>query len=268
MTTQTSVHKSLIALAVLLAALIVSVGPAAADNLVTDLSENLIAITSNFTGQQIVFFGTIDRDATPLTQDPGLEGPRDIIVVIRGPREPITVRHKERVFGVWANVGGVDFDGVPGYYFVASNRDFEAMATQAVFQRHQIGAENLRITTRSEDVDEAALKDYKSAIIRSKREEKLFIEEPGGVQFLDGNLFRANVEIPANVPVGIYRTEVYLVQGGNVISVQSKPLYIDKSGIERSIYEFAYDRPASYGIAAVLFALLSGWVASWVFRQN
>ncbi len=268
MTMKFSAHEILLAVSTLAATLFINVRPVIADNLVTDLSENLIAITSNFTGKQIVFFGTIDRDATSLTENPGLEGPRDVIVVIRGPREPITVRHKERIFGVWANVGGIDFDGVPGYYFVASNRDFEATATRAVFLRHQIGVENLRITPMSDELDQESLDDYKSAIIRSKRKENLFIEEPGGVQFLDGNLFRANVEIPANVPVGIYRTEVYLVQGGNVVSVQSKPLYIDKTGIERNIYEFAYDRPASYGIAAVLFALMSGWVASWVFRQN
>lgn len=242
--------------------------PAAADNLVTDLSENLIAITSNFTGRQIVFFGTIDRTATSLTDSPVAERPHDIIVVIRGPRKPITVRHKERVFGVWANLDGIEFDGVPGYYFVASNREFADLAPPSVFERHQIGAENLRILPRGDALDAQTLQDYKDAIIRRKRKEELFIEEPGGVQFLDRSLFRANVAIPANVPDGIYRTEVYLVQSGNVISVQSKPLYIDKTGIERTIYEFAYDRPMAYGLAAVLFALASGWAASWVFRQK
>ncbi len=265
---QFTLHMKPSAIVLFVIALVIAGLPATADNLITDLSENEIAITSNFTGRQIVFFGTIDRTATSLTETPIAEGPRDVIIVIRGPSQPITVRHKERIFGVWANVSGIDFDGVPGYYFVASNREYEEMASRAVFQHHQIGAENLRITTRTDTLDDEALQDYKNAIIRRKRERNLFIEEPGGVQFLDGNLFRANVEIPANVPVGIYRTEVYLVQDGEVISVQSKPLYIDKTGIERQIYKTAYDHPARYGFAAVLFALLAGWIASWVFRQD
>ena len=52
------------------------------------------------------------------------------------------------------------------------------------------------------------------------------------------------------MPPGLYRAEVYLFQGGTVVSAQSSPLFIDKSGFERRVYDFAYQRSLAYGISA------------------
>ena len=51
-------------------------------------------------------------------------------------------------------------------------------------------------------------------------------------------LFRARIPVPAAVPPGLYRAEVYLFQGGTVVSAQSSPLFIDKTGFERRLYDF------------------------------
>ena len=66
--------------------------------------------------------------------------------------------------------------------------------------------------------------------------------------------------MPASVPPGLYHAEVYLFQGGTVVSAQSSPLFIDKSGFERRVYDFAYQRSLAYGITAVLMASCSGWI--------
>ncbi len=249
-------------------ALATSLVPAKADNLVADLSENIIAITSNFTGKQLVLFGAIDRTAASLTEDTDSDGLRDIIVVIRGPDRPVTVRRKERVAGIWANTQSTEFSGVPVYYFVAANREFEDVAPPSVYRRLQIRPSNLRMNPKNVLLEIEQLQSYREAIIRNKQKADLFFEEPGGVVFLDKTLFRATVKIPANVPVGRYKTEVYLLRDGQVIGLQSKALSINKTGIERSIYEFAYDSPFSYGLLAVLFALVAGAIGSFLFRQE
>ena len=249
-------------------ALAMSLMPAKADNLVADLSENIIAITSNFSGKQLVLFGAIDRSATSLTEDPDVDGLRDIIVVIRGPNRPVMVRRKERVAGIWVNTQNIEFDGVPGYYFVAASRAFEDVAPPAVYRRLQIRPRNLRMNPKNLLLEVDQLQAYREAIIRNKQKADLFFEEPGGVKFLDKTLFRATVKIPANVPVGRYKTEVYLLRDGEVIGIQSKALSINKTGIERSIYEFAYDSPFAYGLLAVLFALMAGGIGSLLFRER
>lgn len=241
-----------------------------ADSLVADLSENSIAISSNFSGKSLVLFGAINRSTALSTNSLEDQASRDIIVVISGPttQNPVTVRHKERMGGIWVNTNAIDFTGVPDYYFVAANRDFDDIADREVFRRNQVLAENLKIQPIEKELDEETLNVYRDAIIRNKIRDKLFYEIEGGVTFLDDTLFRANVEIPAHIAVGIYNTKVFLISDGHVISVQSKSLDINKTGFERTIYEFAYDSPFFYGLLAVIFALVAGWIASLVFRQE
>jgi len=45
-------------------------------------------------------------------------------------------------------------------------------------------------------------------------------------------------------------------------------LFIDKTGFERRLYDFAYQRSLAYGIASVLMAMVLGWGASVAFRQR
>src|SRR5262249_18495618 len=72
--------------------------PAQAAGIVAGLSTDLIQITSSFTGTDFVLFGAIDPPRTA-----ALAALQDLVVVIRGPALDMTVRRKERVFGIWVN---------------------------------------------------------------------------------------------------------------------------------------------------------------------
>ena len=252
----------------ILASMVLAAPSAEADSLVSDISESQIAITSNFTGKRLVLFGAISRDAAGLADESTRDGIRDVIVVIRGPREDLVVRKKERVAGIWVNTGGIEFEDVPSYYFIAGSRDFEAIAAPVVYRQNELGPNFLRFKPKTEELTPEQRTEYQQAIVRNLESRGLFFEVAGGVQFLDQTLFRTTVDLPANVPDGTYSTKVYLVKNGKVLSVQSKPLYINKTGLERSIFEFAQDDPLAYGVLAVLFAFLAGWLASLMFRQD
>ena len=71
--------------------------------------------------------------------------------------------------------------------------------------------------------------------------------------------------VPAGVTRGQYNVEVYLFRDGEVISAQSTPLFIDQTGLERRLFNFAHDAPLSYGLACVLMAMLLGWLSSVLF---
>ena len=79
------------------------------------LSTDLIQITSNFNGTDIVIFGAIEA-----TGEITASKDQDLVIVIRGPPVDMTVRRKERVFGVWINREQIQLSGMPGYYFLAS----------------------------------------------------------------------------------------------------------------------------------------------------
>jgi len=52
------------------------------------------------------------------------------------------------------------------------------------------------------------------------------------------------------------------------VAAQSTPLFIDKHGIEQQVFDFSRQEPGVYGMVAVLFAVLAGWVAAIAFRKR
>jgi len=228
----------------------------AQEELVTDISRHLISIQSNFTGAELLLFGAVGGDAT---------GERDIVVVVRGPDTPVTVRRKERIGGIWLNYGSAEIESVPGYYAVASTRPLPAIAPKAVLERYGIGVENLVL--RPPDPEASPVpEDYVEATGRIRTESGLFRERPGGVLFLGSSLFRASIDMPAHVPDGLYTARVYLFSNGTVVQAQTSTLFVNKVGFEKLVFEFAHRQPLAYGIAAVLIAFFAGWAASAIFR--
>ena len=70
------------------------------------LTETTVRVNSDFRGDRIVLYGAIF--------DP-LARPSDVVVIVRGPEEPIRIARKTRVAGVWVNSRPVVFQGAPGF---------------------------------------------------------------------------------------------------------------------------------------------------------
>ena len=226
------------------------------ENLVSGVSQDLIQITSNYTGSDIVVFGDVERQQKA-------EG-RDIVVVVRGPDTALTVRRRDRVAGVWINHDAAGLNGMPAYYYLASSRPLGEIAPQATLARYGIGLANLQPDTVHAHHD---VEPFRQAALRLMTANGLYREAPLGVEFLSETLFRAHVPVPAGVTRGQYDVEVFLMRDGNVVSAQSKPLFIDQTGLERKLYNWAHDQPFGYGLAAVVMALIMGWLSSVLFRR-
>ncbi len=226
---------------------------ARAQALVADLSSHLIAITTGFSGTELLLFGAT-------------EGEGDVVVVVRGPEGETTVRRKARVAGIWINRDDLRFSGVPAFYRVAASRPLADFVPNALRQRHQIGTEFLRIQPQRElNSEETAA--FRAGMLRNKEALKLYDSDVGRVSFLGNRLFRTRILFPANVPTGNYTVEVLLVRGGQVVAAQTTPMFVSKVGVGADIYDFAHDYAALYGLIAILFAVAAGWGAGVVFRK-
>src|SRR5690606_4351877 len=109
--------------------------------------------------------------------------------------------------------------------------------------------------------------EWRRAVIRLKEKAGLYNTDPRGVRFVDRGLFRAEIALPAEAPIGRYETEVWLFRDGEAISVRRDELTVEKVGVERAIYDFAHAWPWLYGLASVVIAMVTGWAASAVFRR-
>jgi uncharacterized protein (TIGR02186 family) len=245
------------ALAAAVTALAVAAPALASEDLVSGLSQDTVEITSNYTGTDIVVFGAIEH--------PEDTGGRDVVVVVRGPDADMVVRKKDRVVGIFLNRDQARLMDMPSYYFIASTRPVDKIAASYTLQRYSIGLDNI---TPSRIVSHHDPEPFRAALIAHKQHDGLYGETQTGVEFLSPTLFRARIPVPATVPRGQYNVEVYLFRDGTVISAQSTPLFIDQTGLERRLYNFAHESPLSYGLSTVLMATLLGWLSSVVFRRN
>jgi uncharacterized protein (TIGR02186 family) len=226
---------------------------AAQEPLVADLTEYRIAITTGFVGADVYVFGA-------------KSGPGDLVVIIRGPTMRYAVRRKDRIAGIWLNARRLDFTGVPSFYAIASTRPLDELMTPADRQREEIGLDNLKLMP-DEDADPAEVALFHAALLRIKQSARLFGREPDKISVQREPLFKTKVHFPANVPTGSYDIRVLLLRDGEIVSAQTVPLQVSKSGIDALVYEFAYRQSAAYGLIAILGALLAGWTAHLAFRK-
>jgi uncharacterized protein (TIGR02186 family) len=247
--------RAVLLLAALLAWIASTAGAriAVAASLVADLSSHLIAITTGFTGTEVLLFGA-------------KEEPGEVVVIVRGPTSSIAVRKKSRVAGIWMNTDRVTFSNVPSFYAVASSGALADIAPPSVLARHQIGFDQLKLQAPA-NVDPERLRDFRAALIRRQQRAGVFANDTGQVSFLGNTLFRTSVYFPANVPVGVYLVEVLLLREGNVTGAQTTPLIISKVGFGAEIFDFAHQRAAIYGLIAILVSLVSGWLPHILLRR-
>lgn len=237
------------------------------------LTQTQVQVTSGFRGARIVVYGAVF--------DPAAR-PSDVVVIVRGPEQPLRIARKTRVGGVWINSRPVVFRGAPGFYQTASTRPLDQVAGFGVLRRLGAGIDHLAINAPAEEYVEtrygvrdvvvsrlgADYLDWRRAVVRLKTQARLYASDDQGVEFVDQGLFRADIALPTTAPIGRYTTEVILFQGGEPVSRKVRTLTVEKAGLERSLYLFAHHRPWMYGLASVAVALFAGWAASIAFRRN
>ena len=240
-----------------------SISQTLSQGVVSDVSKKNIPIEWNFTGTNILLFGAIDNQGNSASSP-------DVVIVVTGPQAPIMARRKQRIAGIWVNTKPRNFYDVPGYYSVVSNRAVDLIAKQNDLDLIGIGFE--AIQRRFEQVNASDFggddKDYAKAIIRIMKREGLYTENSEGVKIIDNKLYRANIKLPANVPVGEFNVEVYLFQKGALASQSSQTITIKKQGVESFIYSLAYNYPFIYGVIAVVLAVMAGLLATAIFQKD
>ncbi len=237
---------------------------ACAERIVVSVSTHVVRITSNFTGAELVLFGAVERDSASVPR----KGGYDIVVTVAGPRQDLVTFRKERVAGIWINTRSHVFDA-PSYLAVLSNRPIDALADAPLQRKLQLGLTNVRLPQKAGGEDEAAQNDaFRAAFLRIRREQGLYHESGNAVTFLTPTLFRANIALPANAPVGAYDVDVKVFSDGTMLARQSSAIEVIKVGFEQFVANAAREQGVLYGLATVAMALATGWLASVIFRRD
>ena len=248
--------------ALLLALLAPLVLGQAQPRLVPDVSQRHVEIRYSFSGAELLLFGAI---VYPNGRPPGPG--TDIAVVLKGPLERIVVREKQKVAGIWMNVGRVRFRSAPAFYAVASSRPLARLIDERTAAIYELGLDNLQLSPGT-GVAPDELRRFEHGLLDLRLRHQLYAEYPRGVEISEGVLYRARIPIPARVPIGTYTAETFLIRDGRVIAGAAREIEIDKFGFERFVADAAERWSFAYGISAVALSLLLGWGASAMFQRR
>ena len=230
--------------------------------LVPDISSRSIEIRYSFTGAQLLLFGAILYPGGRVPRDPA-----DVIVVLKGPVEPILVREKQKLAGIWMNADSNRFRSAPSFYAVASSAPVRQLVDERTAAIYELGLQDLQLSPSGGALPDKERR-FEAGLLDLRKRQSLYAEHPHGVEISEGVLYRARISIPSQVPVGTYTAETFLVDDGKVIAAATREIEIGKSGFERWVALMARRQAILYGLASVLLSLGLGWAAAAIFRRR
>jgi uncharacterized protein (TIGR02186 family) len=230
--------------------------------LVPDISARNVQIRYSFTGAQLLLFGAV---VYPGGRAP--DHPVDIAVVLRGPVQPILVREKQKIAGIWMNADSNRFRSAPSFYAVASSRPIPELIDERTAAIYELGLHNLQLSPGGGALPDKERR-FEAGLLDLRHREGLYAENPRGVEIAGGVLYRAVITIPSQVPVGTYTAETFLIDNGKVIAAATRDIQINKSGFERYVALAARRHRLLYGLTAVSMSLFLGWAAAAAFRRR
>ncbi|MEO6247723.1 MAG: TIGR02186 family protein [Sphingomicrobium sp.] len=235
---------------------------AAKPQLVPDVSAREVQIRYSFTGAQLLLFGAI---LYPDGKIP--DRPADIVIVLRGPDQPILIREKQKIAGIWMNADQSRFRSAPSFYSVASSRPVRDLVDDRTASIYELGLPHLQLSPGGGTLPDKVRR-FEAGLLDLRRREGLYAEDPHGVELTGGVLYRAAITIPSQVPVGTYTAETFLIEHGRVLAAATRDIHIGKSGFERYVALVARRHAFAYGLLAVLLSLALGWAAAGLFRRR
>ena len=230
--------------------------------LVPDISARQVQIRYSFTGAQLLLFGAV---VYPGGRPPDRQV--DIAVVLRGPVQPILLREKEKIAGIWMNADSNRFRSAPSFYAVASSRPIADLIDERTAAIYELGVHNLQLSPGGGALPEKERR-FEAGLLDLRERRNLYQENPHGVEISGGVLYRAVITIPSQVPVGTYTAETFLIDRHKVIAAATRDIQIDKSGFERYVALAARRHRFLYGLTCVFLSLGLGWAAAAAFRRR
>jgi uncharacterized protein (TIGR02186 family) len=230
--------------------------------LVPDISARQVQIRYSFNGAQLLLFGAV---VYPGGRPPDRQV--DIAVVLRGPVQPILVREKQKIAGIWMNADSNRFRSAPSFYAVASSRPIPELLDERTAAIYELGVHNLQLSPGGGALPEKERR-FEAGLLDLRTHQALYAENPRGVEITDGVLYRATITIPSQVPVGTYTAETFLIDRHKVIAAATRDIQINKSGFERYVALAARRHRFLYGLTCVFLSLGLGWAAVAAFRRR
>ncbi|MCR9181220.1 TIGR02186 family protein [Erythrobacter sanguineus] len=228
--------------------------------LVPEVSQSRVEVRQGFTGANLLLYGAVIAPR-------GAAEDYDIVVVLKGPAEPVRIREKERLAGIWMNAGASDFRSAPSFFAVASSQPVSEIVDERTAAIYELGTDFIQLSP-SGQIDPEEQSRYASGLVELRRRQGLYKQDPQGVRISEGVLYQARIALPSNVTTGAYTAETFAIARGRVLASATARIEVEKVGLEGQVVVASQRWALFYGMGAIALSLAMGWLAGRVFARG
>ncbi|MEL6979959.1 MAG: TIGR02186 family protein, partial [Pseudomonadota bacterium] len=205
-----------------------------------------------FDGAEITVSGAVLGEADAIGQTAGAP-----ILALRliGAQEMITLRRKDRRYGMWLNVEDRRLIG-PSYFAAAASDPAAAAAAGGA-------APAFLSATAAIETDAA----YEEALLRLRGQDELYANTISTVALQPDGRFEARFTLPPSATAGLMAAQAALIDPatGAVLTTTTAEVVVKKVGVEGVIAHAATTNPLLYSLLTLIAAIAAGWLAHAVF---
>ncbi|MBV7259205.1 TIGR02186 family protein [Erythrobacter crassostreae] len=230
--------------------------------LVPEVSQSRIEVRQGFTGANLLLYGAVidpvgGRERTQY----------DIVVVLKGPAEPVRLREKDRIAGIWMNAGSSDFRSVPSFFAVASSRPVDEIVDERTAAIYELGTDFIQLSPSGE-IEPEEQNRFAAGLVDMRQRAGLYKVDPDGVRISEGVLYQARIALPSNVITGPYTAETFAIAEGRVLASATAEIEVAKVGLEGQVVNAAERSSLLYGLVAIILSLGMGLIAGRYFNRS
>jgi hypothetical protein len=229
--------------------------PAAAAAPEVQVSPNVVEIGAFFHGDRVQVTGKIP---------PGAQA----VVEMVGQSAVEHLRRKGRRGGLWMNVGEVEVSGAPSLY-LAMSTDPKLLKNPAPDATWGYPALQRAVKFAGSVASEERQKFVKQ-FFELQESEEIYATFPGALKAggAEGDLKKVTgtLPLPTKVKPGSYQVCLTVIQDGVVTGKQCTELKVAMVGFPAMLSALAYQHGATYGILAVIIAIVTGFAMGYLFK--
>jgi hypothetical protein len=219
------------------------------------VSPPVVEIGTFFNGSTVTVSGTIPADA-------------EVVVEIVGPSAVEHLMRKGRRGGLWMNVGEISVENAPSLYLAAST-DPQLLKAAPAAAPWGLAALSQRIQF-SGSIEAGERGKFLDQFLQLKKSEHIYGTFPGAAKATPGSAGMKKVQVsfplPTNVKPGSYEVCLSVVQQGAAAGKECRKLRVEMTGFPAMLFTMAYEHGTTYGILAVIIAIITGFAMGFLFK--
>ncbi len=160
---------------------------------------------------------------------------------------------------------------MPALYSLHGTKDIKDILKPEETEKYGIGYPALERNAEISGVSKSETGKWFAEFLKYKEASDLYWTSTGKIEMAEkegGVSYYTLVAWPYQAQPGEYKVTVYAVKDGHVVEQAEKSIYVEQTGMAKSLAGMAKNNGALYGIISIAIALGAGFGVGLIFRKG